>query len=84
MDVLPKFVRAYNNTIHLTTGMAPSRVTDSEVLAIWKRLEAGDRAFAPRKRRFAWGSTSASVRRKCGLPRLPNRISAPRYFVSRK
>ena len=37
-DVLPKFVRAYNDTVHSTTGMAPSRVTDSDVLAIWKRM----------------------------------------------
>jgi len=28
IDVLPKFVKAYNNTIHSTTGMAPSRVTN--------------------------------------------------------
>jgi len=37
IDVLPKFVRAYNDTVHSTTGMAPSRVTDSDVLVIWKR-----------------------------------------------
>jgi len=28
---------AYNDTVHSTTGMAPSRVTDSDVLAIWER-----------------------------------------------
>jgi len=38
IDVLPKFVRAYNDTVHSTTGMALSRVTDSDVLAIWKRM----------------------------------------------
>jgi len=38
IDVLPKFVRAYNDTVHSMTGMAPSRVTDSDVLAIWKRM----------------------------------------------
>jgi len=31
---------AYNETVHSTTGMAPSRVTDADVLAIWRRLEA--------------------------------------------
>ena len=35
IDVLPKFVTAYNDTVHSTTGMATSRVTDSDVLAIW-------------------------------------------------
>ena len=38
IDVLPKFVRAYNDTVHSTTGVPPSRVTDSDVLAIWKRM----------------------------------------------
>jgi len=38
IDVLPKFVRSYNDSVHSTTGMAPSRVTDSDVLAIWKRM----------------------------------------------
>jgi len=40
IDVLPKFIKAYNDTVHSTTGMAPSRVTDLDVLAIWKRMEA--------------------------------------------
>jgi len=35
--VLPKFVKAYNDTVDSTTGMAPCRVTDLEVLTIWKR-----------------------------------------------
>jgi len=34
IDVLPKFVKAYNDTVHTTTGMAPSRVTDADVLTI--------------------------------------------------
>jgi len=40
IDVLPKFVIASNDTAHPTTGMAPSLVTDSDVLAIWKNMEA--------------------------------------------
>jgi len=39
IDVLPKFVKAYNDTVHPSTGMAPSRVTDSDILAIWKRMK---------------------------------------------
>jgi hypothetical protein len=39
IDVLPKFVRDYNDSVHSTTGMAPSRVTDADVLGIWKRMQ---------------------------------------------
>ena len=38
IDVLPKFVKAYNATVHAATGMAPAKVTDSDVLAIWRRM----------------------------------------------
>jgi len=39
IDVLPKFVKAYNETVQSTTGMATSNVSDSDILAIWKRME---------------------------------------------
>jgi len=34
VDVLPKFVKGYNETVHSTTGMPPSRMTDLDVIAI--------------------------------------------------
>ena len=40
MDVLPNFLKAYNDTVHTTSGMAPSRVTDADVHTIWRRMEA--------------------------------------------
>ena len=40
VDVWPKFVKAYNDTVHSTSGMALSRFTYSDTLAIWKRMEA--------------------------------------------
>ena len=39
IDVLPKFVKAYNDMVHSTTGMVSSRVTDSDLRAIWKMME---------------------------------------------
>jgi len=38
IDVLVNFVTDYNATVHSSTGIAPASVTDSDVLAIWKRL----------------------------------------------
>jgi len=36
VDVLPKFFKAQNETVHLTTGMAPSPVPDSDCLPYGK------------------------------------------------
>jgi hypothetical protein len=33
-----KFVAAYNNTVHVTTGVAPAKVNDSNILEIWKKI----------------------------------------------
>jgi hypothetical protein len=41
--VLQKFVRGYNATVHSSTGMASARVTDSDVLAIWRRMNKKNR-----------------------------------------
>jgi len=81
IDVLPKFVNAYNDTVHSTTGKAASRVTDLPYGRGWRQPRG---EFASRKRHFGWGSTSASAKRRCDLPNLPNRISARRYSRSRK
>jgi hypothetical protein len=34
IDVLEKFVDAYNLTVHSTTGLAPAKVGDSNILEI--------------------------------------------------
>jgi hypothetical protein len=38
IDVLQPLVRGYNATVHSTTGMVPGQVSDSDVLAIWERM----------------------------------------------
>jgi len=38
IDVHPQFVKGYNATVHGTTAMAQARVTDSDVLTIWDRM----------------------------------------------
>jgi len=39
IDVLPKYVKAYIDMVHTSTVMAPTKVTDSDILAIWKRMK---------------------------------------------
>ena len=55
IDVLSKFVRAYNDTVNSTTGMAPSRVTDSDVLSIWRRMNRRSRRIRVTKVKFNVG-----------------------------
>jgi hypothetical protein len=40
IDVLHNFVKVYNDTVHITTGIAPSKFTDSDILNIWKQMNA--------------------------------------------
>jgi hypothetical protein len=39
-DVLPKFINVYNGTINRTTGMAPSKVMDTDIFKIWRKMRA--------------------------------------------
>jgi len=39
INVLADFVTGYNATVDSSTGIAPASVTDSDVLAIWRRLQ---------------------------------------------
>ena len=38
MDVLDKFISGYNETVHSSTGMAPSLVSDKHLLRIWEKM----------------------------------------------
>jgi len=38
IDVLPKLVEAYIDAVHSPNGMLPSKVTESDILAIWKKM----------------------------------------------
>jgi len=55
VDVPQKFVDAYNDTVHSATGMVPSRVTDSDVLAIWQRMNKHIRRVRTISARFREG-----------------------------
>ena len=42
IHVLQKLVRGYNDTVHSANGMAPSKVTDSDILAICNKMRSNN------------------------------------------
>jgi hypothetical protein len=55
IDVLRKCITGYNATFHSTTGMAPSEVTDRDILLIWKRMRTKRRHIQSAKPKFRVG-----------------------------
>jgi hypothetical protein len=55
IDVLPKFVEAYNDTVHTATGMAPSKVSNRDILAIWKRAQQKQQRIQRAQVKFSVG-----------------------------
>jgi transposase InsO family protein len=53
IEILLKFVTAYNNTVHRSTGLAPAKVTESDVLAVWRRMRA--KSIRPTNPKFRVG-----------------------------
>jgi len=82
IDVLPKFVRAYNDTVPSTIGMAPSRVTDSDVLAIWKSMSS--RRIRVAKVKFSVGQHVRISKDKMQFAKGGEQVSPPKYFGSPK
>ena len=64
IDVLPKFVKAYNATVHAATGMAPAKVTDSDVLAIWRRMNDKRSRIRTARPKFRVGQTVRIIKEK--------------------
>jgi len=55
IDVLQKFVERYNDSVHSATGMAPSKVTDSNVLAMWQKMNKKIRRVRTIRAKFKVG-----------------------------
>ena len=55
IDVLPRFVKGYDDTVHSATGMAPSEVTDSDIIAVWNRMRTRRSAIRSAAVRYSVG-----------------------------
>jgi len=80
VDVLSDFVSGYNATVHGSTGMAPAYVTDSDLLALWKRMQKRRGKMHVKTADIGSANTLESVRRRPNLPSRPNKISVRRSF----
>ena len=52
---MPKFVRAYNDIVLFATGMAQPKVTESDILAIWNRMNVKRRSVRAARAKFRVG-----------------------------
>jgi transposase InsO family protein len=73
IDVLPKFFRAYNDTVRSATGMAPSKVIDYDILAIWIKMRARHSFIRMRQSNLKCVNMSESLRKNSSLPRAVNK-----------
>jgi hypothetical protein len=80
IDVLPKFVRAYNDTVHSTTGIAPSRVTDADVLAKWKRMQRKNVRIAKAPPTFRVGQHERNSKEKMRFAKAAEQTFSTEIF----
>jgi Integrase core domain len=55
LDILAALTQGYNDSKHSSTGMAPSKVTKSDVLEIWKRMQTRNSKIVRGKVKFHVG-----------------------------
>jgi transcriptional regulator with PAS, ATPase and Fis domain len=64
---LPKFVAAYNNSVHTSTGIAPERVGDKVVLKIFLRAKHRQQGIPSTKPKFLVGQNVRISKLKANL-----------------
>ena len=94
INVLPKFVRGYNDTVHSACCMAPSKVTNSNILAIWNRTRSNYSSIrraavrfrvgqhvriSKEKLKFAKGGEENYTTEICRIHKVVRRIPCPVY-----
>jgi len=80
IDILQKFVDAYYDTVHSATGMAPLRITDSDVLAIWEKMNKHIRGVRTISVRFRVGQHVRISKEKMKFEKGAEKILVGNYF----
>jgi hypothetical protein len=79
IDVLPKFVKGYNDTIHSATCMAPSKVTDSDILKIWRKMRAKQTSVRRTPVKLKVGHHVRISKEKLKFPKGVNKTTQLKY-----
>jgi hypothetical protein len=63
-------VKGYNNSVHNTTGKAPSQFTDSDILAIWQKMNKRQSRVRSTKAKFRVGQNVRISKQKMKLAKV--------------
>ena len=81
IDVVHKFVKAYDYTVHAQTGIAPSKSTDSGILTIWKRMNAKRLLIISLKAKFRVVQHVRSSKEKLKFAKASEQNLTQSFFV---
>jgi transposase InsO family protein len=62
--VLTQFVKAYNHSVHSTTGMAPININATNILSVWKRITNKQGRISRRAARYEQGQSVRITKEK--------------------
>jgi hypothetical protein len=79
IDALPKFFKGYNDTVHSATGMAPSKVTDTDVLKIWRKMRAKQTSVRRAPAKFKVGQHVRISKEKLKFAKGVNKTTQLKY-----
>jgi transposase InsO family protein len=64
IDVLTRFVKSYNHSVHSTTGMAPFNINARNILSVWKRVKNKQGRIPTQAARYKQGQTVRIAKEK--------------------
>jgi hypothetical protein len=79
INVLAKFVKGYNDTVHSTTGMAPSKVTDTDILKIWRKMRTKQSSIRSAAVKLKLGQHVPISKQKLNFAKGANRTTTRKY-----
>jgi hypothetical protein len=79
IDVLPKFVKRYIDTVHSATGIVPSKVTDTDILKIWRKMRGKQTSVRRAPVKFKVGQHVQISKEKLKFAKGVNKTTQQKY-----